>query len=89
MYEIYEHPQPTSELGCWQENTRPFNTIVGHSNLGHAFLVDSVTSEYAVLHPFRAKFKQYGMFTTVQEFEQKILRDPGFAEYVLRPDFSR
>lgn len=44
------------------------------------------SGDFGVLHPFRNAYKNYGAFESTAEFEKTILRDEGFAEYVLRPD---
>nr|WP_232542168.1 T6SS immunity protein Tdi1 domain-containing protein [Nocardia bovistercoris] len=49
-------------------------------------MADSASSEFAVLHTYRAAAKGYGAFGDVAEFADEVLRDPGFAGYVLRND---
>jgi len=38
-----------------------------------------------VLHPFKGAAKSYGKHATIADFEQQVLREPGFESYVLRP----
>jgi hypothetical protein len=79
-------PKPMSELECWDKQFKKFDTIVGYSNLGHFFMHASKRNEYAVLHPFKKAAKSYGVFASTAAFEKDLLKDPGFAEYVLRPE---
>ncbi|WP_425221766.1 hypothetical protein [Pseudomonas sp.] len=85
-YHLLPEPQPVSILGCWEPNVAPFTHVVGYSNLGHFFLLNSNSEEFAVLHPFRQAYKSYGQFNSVSDFEQIILKDAGFGEYVLKPE---
>lgn len=84
-YRLLSPPVPVSTLGCWEPHVAPFTQLVGYSKLGHVFLFNELTNEFAVLHPFRQAYKNYGRFESVAEFESKILSDSGFSEYVLKP----
>lgn len=84
---VLTKPQATaSQLPCWAQHYPKFDTIVGYSVLGHFFLRSKADNEYIVLHPFKRAAKSYGVFASPAEFEEKILKEPGFQEYVLRPD---
>ncbi len=85
MYVLFESPKPLDDFGGWGGNVGNFDQVVGYSFLGHMFVTMSISPEYAVLHPFRESYKQYGQFSDVAEFRHNILDDAGFAEYVLRP----
>ncbi len=69
----------------WAAQFPQFEAIVGYSDLGHVFLAEA-GGEFAVLHPFTAAAKSYGRFPSIEEFADTVLRDPGFAAYVLLPD---
>lgn len=58
--------------------------MLGYSGLGHFFLA-SQENEFAVCHPYRKAYKSYGTFRSTAEFEERILKDVGFSEHVLRP----
>lgn len=85
MYFLYNSPQTLDDFGGWSGNVGEFDLVLGHSLLGHAFVLNSKSDEYAVLYPFRQAYKQYGQFSNLAEFKSCILDDSGFAEYVLRP----
>ncbi|MEV0684148.1 hypothetical protein AB0I35_09805 [Nocardia sp. NPDC050378] len=73
-----------SVAATWAAEFPQFDCVVGYSDLGHVFLA-SAAGEYAVLHPFKAAAKSYGTFSGPGEFADTVLRDPGFAEYVMLP----
>ncbi len=79
-------PKPTTKLECWHPHYKKFDTIVGYSNLGHFFLRANSNNEYIVLHPFKKAAKSYGVFANIAAFEKDLLKEPGFASFVLRPD---
>jgi hypothetical protein len=83
---VLTKPKPTTALECWHTHYKKFDTIVGYSNLGHFFLRASSNNEYIVLHPFKKAAKSYGVFANVAAFEKDLLKEPGFASFVLRPD---
>lgn len=85
-YSLLPSPRPTTALGCWESQLPSFTHVVGYSWLGHIFLLNEETDEYAVLYPFRQAYKGYEMFNSLVEFESAVLKDEGFAEYVLKPD---
>lgn len=82
-------PVPASKIGCLAKHFQKYDSIVGYSSLGHFFLRASTDNEYIVLHPFKKAAKSYGVFPNTKTFENKILKDEGFAEYVLRPEHVR
>ena len=84
-YRLIPIPRPVGDLGCWEAHLASFTHVVGYSGLGHFFLHDAATGDFAVLHPFKQSWKNYGPFETVAAFQATILDDEGFAEYVLRP----
>ncbi|MGI5232727.1 T6SS immunity protein Tdi1 domain-containing protein [Actinoallomurus iriomotensis] len=71
---------------AWAPHFEQFDIVVGYSDLGHVFMAGRDTGEHGVLHPYRSAAKSYGEFADTTEFANTILREPGFAEYVLRPD---
>ena len=77
-------PQPSRSLGPWAPHFAKFSEVVGYSSLGHFFLRDPISREYIVLHPFKRAAKSYGAHDSVADFEATVLKDPGFAEHVLR-----
>ena len=79
-------PLPATKLECWSRHFKKYDEIVGYSKLGHFFLRARAIDEYIVLHPFSKGAKSYGVFPSVARFEEKVLKDPGFAGYVLRAD---
>ncbi|SMC29676.1 protein of unknown function [Andreprevotia lacus DSM 23236] len=85
LYQLIK-PAPLARLGCWARHYPAYREVVGYSVLGHFFLRDPATHEYIVLHPFKKAAKSYGSFDTVAAFEHAVLKDPGFVEYVFRPE---
>lgn len=79
-------PLPAERLGFWAGQFPKYDTIAGYSSLGHFFLRASTDNEYIVLHPFKKAAKSYGTFADAGAFEAAVLKDAGFAEYILRPD---
>ncbi|RIX40342.1 MAG: DUF1851 domain-containing protein [Rhodocyclales bacterium GT-UBC] len=80
------HPRSSEALGPWSDCFPQYKEVVGYSSLGHFFMRDPDTSEYIVLHPFKQSAKSYGAHETVEKFEGSVLKEPGFQEYVLRPE---
>lgn len=85
-YSLLNPPRPLSALGCWESQLPAFTHIVGYSGLGHFFLNNEETREYAVCYPYRQAYKSYGSFESIAAFEATVLLDPGFVEYVLKPE---
>ncbi len=85
-YSLLQPPRPISALGCWEPELPAFTHVVGYSGLGHFFLYNAESGEYAVLHPFRQAYKNYGKFDSVAAFEAAVLKDPGFSAYGLKPE---
>ncbi|MCF6226705.1 MAG: DUF1851 domain-containing protein [Xanthomonadales bacterium] len=85
MYELIE-PETIDCIGCWEGNTQQFDMVVGYSLFGHILLFATESNEYAVLHPFRQSMKQYGAFENTESFENEVLKDEGFIEYVFEPE---
>ncbi|MET4097600.1 hypothetical protein [Arthrobacter sp. UYCu712] len=89
-YRLLKTPVPVEELDDgWGPLQEAFTHIVGISGLGHLFLVNTGTGEYAVHHPLLNAYKSYGSFGSLSDFEKSLLLDPDFAVFVLRIDFQR
>jgi hypothetical protein len=88
-YRLLEIPVPVDELDGWNPLQAEFTDVVVFSGLGHLFLVNSGTDEYAVHLPLLNAYKSYGSFDSLGAFEKSILIDPIFAELVLRVDLQR
>ena len=72
-------------MPAWAPHFPQFDTVVGYSDLGHAFLMSTRTGEYAVLDPYSPGTKGYGAFPDVTAFINRVLFDPDFLTYVLQP----
>ncbi|WP_157574472.1 T6SS immunity protein Tdi1 domain-containing protein [Nocardia jejuensis] len=72
-------------MPAWAEHFPQFDTLVGYSDLGHAFLMSTRTGEYAILDPYSAGTKRYGPFTEITAFIDRVLFDPAVVTYVLQP----
>lgn len=73
-------------MPSWAPYFHQFDTVVGYSDLGHIFLAGRTTGEHGVLYPFKSAAKSYGTFGDTAEFVNEVVREPGFADYVLQPD---
>lgn len=82
-YRLFE-PTGTEKLGLWSKHIKQYDQIIGYSSLGHVFLRNEGTNEYAVFHPIKAASKSYDEHPSIEEFEEKVLKDASFSEYVLR-----
>ena len=85
MYFILPAELSISNLGCWAPHIASFTHVVGYSGLGHFFLSDAATGEFAVLHPFRKAWKGCGAHRSVTAFAAEVLDDPDFVGFVLKP----
>ncbi|GAB2668673.1 T6SS immunity protein Tdi1 domain-containing protein [Nocardia goodfellowii] len=72
-------------MPAWEPHFPHFDTVRGYSELGHVFLRNSGTREYAVLHPYEARAESYGRFRDIDDFITDVLLDRVFTKYVLRP----
>ncbi|AYF76384.1 DUF1851 domain-containing protein [Nocardia yunnanensis] len=72
-------------MPAWAEHYPRYDTVVGYSDLGHAFLMSSRTGEYGILDPYSPGVKDYGSYTEVTEFVSEVLFDPNVITYVLQP----
>ena len=77
-------PLMAERLDRWAEYFPDYDLVVGYSLLGHVFLRSSANKEYAVLHPFKKAAKSYGVFASASDFENDVLKEAGFSDYVLR-----
>jgi hypothetical protein len=78
-------PESHDVLGPWAPEFPAYQEVVGYSSLGHIFLRDPNAQSYAVLYPFKGAAKSYGGFESISDFEEAVLKEPGFEETVLRP----
>jgi hypothetical protein len=85
LYVLIDPVESEEHIPTWAPHFRKYDEVVGYSVLGHVFMRASEDHDYAVLHPFRNTAKSYGAFADTNAFEEQLLYDPGFAEYVLRP----
>ncbi|MBL1079358.1 DUF1851 domain-containing protein [Nocardia sp. 2] len=72
-------------MPAWAPHFPRFDTVVGYSDLGHAFLMSTRTGEYAILDPYSPGAKTYGPFAEITDFIDKVLFDPDVVTYVLAP----
>jgi len=64
-----------------------YTVVIGYSATGSIFLRNPESNEYLVLYPSMPgnNCKQYGSFSSNEEFEEKILREESFPYYGLYP----
>lgn len=88
LYVLIE-PRSAEVLGPWAGCFPKYEEVVGYSSLGHFFMRASELNEYIVLHPFKGSAKSYGVHESIGAFENAVLKEPGFQDYVLRPEHVR
>lgn len=82
-YTFLRTPAPTAEaLSAWPRLHDPFPHVVGFSRLGHVFLQNPETGQFAVLYPLEGGMKAYDA-ADMDEFRATVLDDPGFQQYIL------
>ncbi len=72
-------------MPAWAEHYPQYDTVVGYTDLGHAFLMSTRTGEYALLDPYSPGVKPYGPFPDLHAFVDRVLFDPNVITYVLQP----
>ncbi len=72
-------------MPAWAPHYPRFDTVVGYSDLGHAFLMSTRTGEYGLLDPYSPGVKVYGPFAELADFVDRVLFDPDVVTYVLQP----
>ena len=87
IYHLLEEPKDVGWIGCWSNYTGEFDEIIGYSFLGAIFLRSSASSTYLVLYPLRSgnNAKNYGVFSSIEEFESKILQESSFSKSCIDP----
>ncbi len=87
MYYLLEKPEDSNILGVWSNHIGKYTEVVGYTTLGSIILHSPDASEYLVLHPRMQgnNAKQYGKFSSIGEFEEKILKDSGFHRSCITP----
>lgn len=90
MYQLLESPRSVEILGVWENHTGNYSEVLGYTVLGSIILRAPETNEYLVLHPrvHGSNAKQYGEFDSIEDFEERILKDEGFIDYCIDP-FTR
>ncbi|VAW82523.1 hypothetical protein MNBD_GAMMA12-1617 [hydrothermal vent metagenome] len=77
-------PVSVAKLTVWEKYLKPYDKVVGYSNLGYIFLWNSDNNEYVVLNPFMATTECYGIFASIKEFEHTVLEETDFIVEVLQ-----
>ncbi|MEC3952665.1 T6SS immunity protein Tdi1 domain-containing protein [Nocardia sp. CDC153] len=72
-------------MPAWTDRYPRYDTVVGYSDLGHAFLMSTRTGEYGILDPYSPGVKDYGVFTELTDFVSQVLFAPDVITYVLQP----
>jgi len=85
LYRLFP-PRAAEVLGPWAPHFPKYTEVVGYSSLGLIFMRNPESGEYEVLHPFKGAAKGYGAHGGLDDFEEAVLKEPGFREHVLRPD---
>lgn len=84
-FRLIESQRIDRVMPAWAEHYPQFDTVVGYSDLGHAFLMSTRTGEYGVLDPYSPGVKKYGPFSEVTQFVDRVLFEPDVMTYVLQP----
>ena len=88
LYHLFAEPQASSRLHSWEQFLGDFNEVVGYTSLGMLLLRCASSKRFAVLYPLKEgnNAKVYGPFDDVETFRSRVLEDPGFIDYCLKPD---
>ena len=88
MYTLFEIPEPSAKLGCWERPLGKLSEVIGYSHLGSFFVRDPRTRTYVVLHPLSVgnNAKNYGKFESAADFESTVLKSRSFVDEILRPE---
>lgn len=87
VYILLDEPQDISVLGVWGKHLYHFDKIIGYSATGTIFLRSTESSEYLAFYPSMPgnNSKNYGVFSSADIFEEKILKEKSFPDYCLYP----
>ncbi len=87
VYKLLDKPEVREVLGVWEKHLWHYTNIVGYTATGAIFLCAPDTSEYIIFYPSMPgnNCKSYGKFDSVEEFEDKILKEESFPDYGLYP----
>ena len=87
MYKLLTDPVDVAMLGSWEKHLWHYDKVIGYSFTGTLFLYSTETDEYLVFYPSKdgSNCKGYGVFESVSEFENTILKDENFIQYALFP----
>lgn len=87
IYRILDKPESAEILGCWEKHLGGFKEVIGYSATGAIFLKSPETNEFLALYPSMpgSNSKNYGVFSSIKEFENTILKDGEFPNYCLYP----
>lgn len=87
IYTLFKEPMNKDVLGVWEKHLWHYSEVVGYSATGAIFLHSPDSKEYLVFYPSMPgnNSKGYGVFESLDEFEEKILQEESFPEYCLYP----
>lgn len=91
FYRLLENESDAHVLGCWEAHVSGYSKVVGYTLTGAIFLRNPDSNEYLILYPGMpgSNCKKYGIFSGVDEFENRILKDcefPSFGLYPVKPE---
>ena len=87
MYYLLDKKKSVDYIGVWANHTGEFCEIVGYTVLGSIILYSPETKEYLLLHPRMPgnNAKNYGVFESLEVFEESILKESGFHQACINP----
>ena len=87
IYTLFDVPMHREILGVWEKHMWHYTEVVGYSATGAIFLFSPETHEYLIFYPSMPEnnSKGYGVFESLQEFEETILKEVSFPDYCLYP----
>jgi len=87
VYFLLEEPILNDVLGVWTKHLGEFTHIVGYTATGSLFMYSPTSNQYGVFYPLKlnSNFKNYGIFSSLGEFEATILKEPLFQDHGLFP----
>jgi hypothetical protein len=85
-FHLLTEPKSTADIAPWDTVLGRFSLIIGYTSLGDFLLVDSMTSEHAVLLTLEDRVEETG-YNHTEEFVRIFLTHPEVVDHVLRPQF--
>jgi hypothetical protein len=81
---LFAQPQPTTQLGCWDDIVSGFRSIVGYTAWGDFILRSPVTGQFAILYAFEPELVPLSFYDD-EAFKNEYLTAPQIQDHLIRP----